>query len=328
MMIQSYDDSSEVKVYNNIKEKDAKEFLRKINSDFVNHYQKIDDSKEFYEYLNKPIKTSIRINTLKIDLETFKNNFSEKYDLIEIPWCKEGFFVNSNDVGKTLEHALGYFFIQEAASMIPVVVLEPKPGEKVLDIAAAPGAKATQIAMYMRNEGYLVANDIRKDRIYILISNLQRMGVTIAKVSLMDGRKFIKYENKFDKVLLDAPCSNVGMIRKNYKHLKMWSYRMVKRCSKLQKELILAAYKTLKTDGILVYSTCTIDPEENEEVVDFLLRNTNAELEDIKLKIRRRKPILKYKDKEYDSSIKKCLRIHPQDNDTEAFFVAKIIKHD
>ncbi len=306
---------------------DAKEYIRQINPKFVEHYEEIDNSREFFEYLNKPIRISIRINTLKVDLHKFKEYLEEKYTLEQIPWCKEGFFINK-EVGNTIEHNLGYFFIQEAASMIPPIVLEPKPGEKVLDMAAAPGAKATQIAMYMRNEGYLVANDVRRDRAYILISNLQRMGVTIAKVTIMDGRKFSKYENRFDKVLLDAPCSNVGMIRKNYRHLKEWNYRMVKYYSKLQKELILAAYKALKPGGILVYSTCTTEPEENEEVIDFLLRETNAEILDIKLPIKRRNPILKYKDKSYDNSIKKCLRIHPQDNDTEAFFVAKIIKND
>ncbi len=303
----------------------AKEYIRKINPKFVEHYEEIDGTNEFYEYLNKPIRISIRINTLKVDLESFKNRLSKKYNLEEIPWCKEGFYIDK-EVGNTIEHSLGYFFIQEAASMIPPVVLEPKPGDRVLDIAAAPGAKATQIAMYMKNKGYLLANDVRRDRAYILISNLQRMGVTNAKVTIMDGRKFSKYENRFDKVLLDAPCSNVGMIRKNYKHLKEWNYRMVKYYSKLQKELILAAYKTLKPGGILVYSTCTMEPEENEEVVDFLLKEYDAELLEIKLPIKRRKPILKYKDRKYDKSIEKCLRIHPQDNDTEAFFVAKILK--
>jgi NOL1/NOP2/sun family putative RNA methylase len=210
--------------------------------------------------------------------------------------------------------------------MIPPIVLDLKPGLLVLDMAASPGAKTTQIAQYMGNEGCIIANDVKTKRLNILISNLQRCGVLIAKVTLMDGRTFKKYENTFDRILVDAPCSNTGMIRKNFKYAKIWRKKDVETLSKLQKELIMSAYKALKPGGILVYSTCSFDPAENEEVIDYLLSNTDAELEKINLNLKSHRPFTEFDRKNFDSRIKKCLRIHPQDNDTEAFFVAKVIK--
>ena len=298
--------------------------IKKINPEFYNRYSKIDDSDEFYIHMVKPIRSSFRVNTLKIDVESVIENLSN-YEIQAIPWCKEGFFVNAN-LGSTIEHQLGLIFIQEASSMIPAVVMDLEPKTLTLDVAASPGAKTTQIAQYMENEGCIVANDVKFSRINILISNLQRCGVLIAKVTMKDGRFFKRYKDTFDAVLLDAPCSNVGMIRKNYKYLKLWKYKDVIGISKLQKSLILAAYTALKPGGVLVYSTCTLDPLENEEVVDYLISNTDAEIEKINLKIKSHKPILEFNGKEYSSEVRKCLRIHPQDNDTEGFFVAKIVK--
>lgn len=298
--------------------------INKINPEFYNRYSKIDDSDEFYIHMVKPIRSSFRVNTLKIDVESVIENLSN-YEIQAIPWCKEGFFVNAN-LGSTIEHQLGLIFIQEASSMIPAVVMDLEPKTLTLDVAASPGAKTTQIAQYMENEGCIVANDVKFSRINILISNLQRCGVLIAKVTMKDGRFFKRYKDTFDAVLLDAPCSNVGMIRKNYRYLKLWKYKDVIGISKLQKSLILAAYTALKPGGVLVYSTCTLDPLENEEVVDYLISNTDAEIEKINLKIKSHKPILEFNGKEYSSEVRKCLRIHPQDNDTEGFFVAKIVK--
>ena len=273
--------------------------IKKINPEFYNRYSKIDDSDEFYIHMVKPIRSSFRVNTLKIDVESVIENLSN-YEIQAIPWCKEGFFVNAN-LGSTIEHQLGLIFIQEASSMIPAVVMDLEPKMLTLDVAASPGAKTTQIAQYMENEGCIVANDVKFSRINILISNLQRCGVLIAKVTMKDGRFFKRYKDTFDAVLLDAPCSNVGMIRKNYKYLKLWKYKDVIGISKLQKSLILAAYTALKPGGVLVYSTCTHDPLENEEVVDYLISNTDAEIEKINLKIKSHKPILEFNCIEYSS---------------------------
>ena len=178
----------------------------------------------------------------------------------------------------------------------------------------------------MKNTGCIIANDIKAKRGNILSANLQRMGVTNTIVTIKDGRYFKRMKNKFDRVLVDAPCSNVGLIRRNYRFLKEWSYKNVRRLSKLQKELIMAGYEALKPDGVLVYSTCTLEPEENEEVISHLLDNTSAEIEETKLNIKTREPFTEFKGKIYDSRVKNCIRIHPQDNDTEGFFIAKVRK--
>jgi len=296
-----------------------------VNRRFVERYERIDDSDEFWDYMAKPLRPSFRVNTLKAEVEDVVESLSDRFELEPIPWCKEGFF-SDKEVGGTIEHQIGLIFSQEASSMIPVVVLDPKPNMTVLDMSASPGGKTTQIAQYMQNEGCIVANDVKYDRINILISNLQRCGVTIARVTMKDGRFFKRFRDTFDRVLIDAPCSNVGMIRKNYRYLKMWSLKEVYSLSRLQKELVLAGYRALKPNGVMVYSTCTLDPLENEEVIDFLLSNTDAKLEKITLPVKRTEPITEFEGKVYDEEVKKCLRIHPQDNDTEGFFIAKIVK--
>ena len=304
------------------------ENLIQINPEFFERYSKIDPSKEFIEYISKPLKQSFRINLLKAKSEEVIKNLSTEFELEQIPWCEEGYFVYEGEkrITKTIEHQLGLIFSQEASSMIPAVALDLKPRMLVLDMAASPGAKTTQIASYMQNKGCIIANDVKYSRINILISNLQKCGVLNATVTMMDGRRFGKFEDKFDRVLLDAPCSNVGMIRKNFKYLKLWKLREVEALSRLQKQLIRAAYKALKPEGILVYSTCTLDAKEDEEVVDTLLSTTDAEIEEIELAVKARPGMTEFEGVKFNRDIRNCLRIHPQDNDTEGFFVAKIRK--
>ena len=304
---------------------EIREKFRIINPELYERLEKIDGSDEFYRYMVKPIRISVRVNTLKAEIDDVVERL-QNLILGKVPWCREGFFLGTDEFSRIPEHQLGVIFSQEAASMIPPVVMQVKPGMKVLDIAAAPGAKTTQIAQYMNNEGCIVANDVKHSRINILISNLQRCGVLIAKVTEKDGRFFGRMAEKFDAVLVDAPCSNMGMIRKNYKNIRLWKLRECYGLSKLQKGLLMAAYKAVKPGGIVVYSTCTLEPAENEEVVDYLLRNTNAEIEDINIPVNRTKPFTEFDGKEYVEEVRKCLRIHPQDNDTEAFFVAKFRK--
>ncbi|AIF68979.1 tRNA methyltransferase [Palaeococcus pacificus DY20341] len=302
------------------------ELFREVNLKFYKRYSKLDDSKEFWELMKAPLRQSIRINTLKAPFDYIVKRLKERYELEPIPWVKEGFFINTREFSTMIEHALGLVFPQEASSMIPPVVLDPKPGELILDMAAAPGAKTTQIAQYMENEGCLVANDMKKWRVNILRSNLNRFGVLNALVTQKDGTYFGRFKETFDKILLDAPCTSVGMVRKSFKFAKDWKIDRVYMYSKIQKKLILAAYKALKPGGTLVYSTCTVDPFENEEVVDFLLMKTDAKLEKIKLPLKSTPPILEFDGHKYSEEVKKCLRLHPQDNNTEAFFVAKIRK--
>jgi len=300
---------------------------------FIERYSKLTDWEQFRQCSLSFLNRSIRVNTIKIAIEELKERLENSWNLEPIPWCKEGFWIEHGkkerrDIGNLIEHSLGYFYLQEAASMIPPIALEPKPHEIVLDIAASPGSKTTQIAQYMENEGILIANDYTIERMKPLSINLQRCGVSNAIITLMEGQRFKKSGIEFDKVLVDAPCSGTGTIRKSLKTIYMWNPDMIRRLSITQKQLIETGFNLLKENGTLVYSTCSLEPEENEEVVDFLIKKyDSAKLEEIKLKIKKSSPILEFEKKKYSDELKKCLRIWPQDNDTEGFFVAKIRKN-
>ncbi len=285
---------------------------------------------EFMKYNFSFLRRSIRVNTLKISIPTLKKRL-EKWSLTQIPWCNEGFWIEHKkkerrDIGNLPEHQLGYFHVQEAASMIPPLVLEPKENEIILDMCSSPGSKSTQIGQYMKNTGVLICNEADRIRLKPLGVNLQKFGLTNVITTLMSGTQFKGF--KFDRILVDAPCSGTGTIRKSLKTLLMWNPNMIKRLSNLQKRLIETAFNNLKESGTLVYSTCSLEPEEDEEVVSFLLdKYENAKIEEIKLDIKRSKPILEFNGKRYNKEVKKCLRIWPQDNNTEGFFVAKLRKN-
>lgn len=292
---------------------------------FIEHYSNLTNIKEFCEYCTKPLNKSIRINTLKISVNELKNKLSN-YTFTQIPWCKEGFWIKGErtDLGNLLEHSLGYFYVQEAASMIPPIILNPEEEDLILDLAAAPGSKTTQMAAMMNNKGLIIANDIKYDRLKALSINLQRLGILNTIITLRSNYSF--KEMKFDKILLDTPCSGSGAIRKSLKTIKIWNQNMLIKLSGEQKKLILNAFDSLNENGVLVYSTCSIDPEENEAVINFLLNNRNAKLEKINIDIKKSEVILNYEKEHFNDEIKKCLRIWPQDNNTEGFFVAKIRK--
>jgi NOL1/NOP2/sun family putative RNA methylase len=250
--------------------------------------------------------------------------------LRNIPWIVEGFFIEHKegkrkDIGNIMEHNQGHFYIQEAASMIPVLALNPKPGENVLDMCASPGSKTTQIAQMMNNKGKIIAADVRDDRIAILKRNISRLGVKNCEIVKKSGQQF--KDVLFDKILVDAPCSGTGTMREQ-EEIDKWNPKIFERVSFEQKSLLHSAYCVLKKGGLLVYSTCSLEPEENELVIDWLLkRHKKTHLEEIKIpNLNRSEPILEYKEMKIDSRIKSCLRLWPQDNDTSGFFVAKIRK--
>ena len=298
---------------------------------FIERYEKLTDWKVFKDISLTYLRRSIRVNTLKISIKECKEKLEKQdWKLTQIPWCKEGFWVEKEgrrDIGNTVEHQLGYYYVQEAASMIPPLILDPKPGEIVLDMCAAPGSKSSQIAQYMENQGILIANDYQYIRLQPLGINLQRMGVTNSIITLMEGRYFKSSNIKFDKILVDAPCSGTGTIRKSFKTLRIWNPDAIKRLCGQQKQLLETAFEILKDNGTLIYSTCSLEPEEDEGIVSSLLeKHKNAKLEKIKLDIKRSKPILEFEKNKYSKEVEKCLRIWPQDNDTTGFFVASIKK--
>ncbi|MDO8656945.1 MAG: RsmB/NOP family class I SAM-dependent RNA methyltransferase [Nanoarchaeota archaeon] len=301
-----------------------------FKEEFIERYSKLTDWETFKKYSLSFLRRSIRVNTLQATVAEVKKSIEAKgWKLTPVPWCKEGFWIDHpdrRDVGNLLEHHLGKIYVQEAASMIPPLVLKPQPGDIVLDMCAAPGSKTTQMGGLMNNEGILVANDYKGDRLQSLGLNIQRSVLTNTIITLMHGKRFYQFE--FDKILLDAPCSGTGTIRKSLKTISIWNPGMVGKIAKAQKELIENAFKNLKVGGEMVYSTCSLEPEEDEGVVDFLLQKfENAEIMEVDLPGLKRSPaVLEFEGVNYNPSVKHCIRIWPQDNDTEGFFVCKIRK--
>lgn len=303
----------------------------KVKDAFKEHFSKLTDFEIFMKYNLSYLRRAIRVNTLKISVEDLKARLPEDWVLTQVPWCKEGFWIESKsgrrDVGNLPEHQLGYIYIQEPASMVPPIVLDPQPGEIVLDMCAAPGSKTTEIAQFMKNEGILIANDFKGIRLKPLGLNIQRMGISNAVISLMKGTRFFRSEVKYDKILVDAPCSGTGTIRKSLKTLDIWNENMTRKLSRDQKKLLETAFVKVKSGGTIVYSTCSVEPEENEGVISWLLEKyPDAYTEEIKLNIKSSSPITEYNNQKYHEGVKNVLRLWPQDNDTEGFFVAKLRK--
>nr|MBE5725200.1 putativeputative ribosomal RNA methyltransferase NOP2 [Cucujiformia] len=180
------------------------------------------------------------------------------------------------------EYFGGHYIIQGASSLLPVMALAPQENEKILDMASAPGGKGSHIAALMKNTGKLYANDINKDRIKAVKSNFHRMGVQNCIVTTMDGRNYPKKMKDFDRVLLDAPCTGTGVIAKDPSVKTSKDDQDIQRCYNLQRQLLLAAIDCVNakssTGGYIVYSTCSVLPEENEWVVDYALKKRNVKL--------------------------------------------------
>jgi ribosomal RNA methyltransferase Nop2 len=220
--------------------------------------------------------------------------------------------------------------LQSPSSFLPVLALNPQPGEKILDMCASPGGKTTYIGQLMKNEGLLVANDLKKERIKSLFFNIHRLGIKNSIITNYDGREFAKLYNKFDRVLLDAPCSGLGVISKD-KSVKMnRTYKEILNNSRLQKELILAAIDSCnakgKGEGIIVYSTCTISVEENEWVIDYALKHRYVKCIETGLEIGE-PGFVQFREKHFHPSIVNTRRIYPHIHEIDGFFIAKLKKY-
>lgn len=308
---------------------------------FVERMKKLLSGKDFDEYIEilkkEPVR-SIRCNKIKITPSKLKKRLEEKTWKIKQPFKNhpEIMIVDSQlqpgELGRSIEHMLGYYYIQEIASMLPVIALQPKEDQFILDLCAAPGSKTTQIASEMNNTGTIIANDSGMGRIKILASNTERCGVSNVIITRKDGHRlcsrFKKQAIFFDKILVDAPCSGEGTLRSSPKTYKMWNIKGVKNLSNIQKSLLGSAIEILKPGGEIIYSTCTHSPEENEYVVNFMLKvfKDQIKIEKVSLPIKSRQGITKWEDKEYSEDVKYSCRIYPHDNNTEGFFLAKFKK--
>jgi NOL1/NOP2/sun family putative RNA methylase len=293
----------------------------------VSRYKEI--FKEDFDKIQFQIKEfywSIRANTLKISSKKLEEKLKEKnYEIEKIPFIEEGFWIKTEEsLSKTIEHSLGYFFIQNASSMVPPLVLEPKPHDIILDLCAAPGAKTTQIAAMMNNTGAIIANDITHIRLKALRGNLQRCGVSNTIVTQMQGETFWKVGFKFNKILLDVPCTGTGTL--NPRILQQTNLSRIRYLSELQKKLLISASKCLEENGIIVYSTCSLEPEENEENIDFAIRKLALSTEKIKIKnLPSAPPLMEWKNRKFDDCVNNAIRILPSEK-TEGFFICKLRK--
>lgn len=218
-------------------------------------------------------RQSLRINTLKAEKESLV--LDKKFSLEPVDWCETGYYYgNEAQPGKHPYHEAGVYYIQEASAMAPGAYLEAQPGEKILDLCAAPGGKSTQAACQLKGQGLLVCNEIHPARAKILSENIERMGIRNALVMNETPQALEKaFPLYFDRILVDAPCSGEGMFRKNEEARQEWSQENVELCASRQQEILQCAANMLKSGGRLVYSTCTFAPLENENMIGWFLKN-------------------------------------------------------
>ena len=285
--------------------------------------------------------TTLRVNTLKSNVQAVMNDLKEnniKFDRVQ--WYGDALVLKNaseKQVQKLELYESGSIYLQSLSSMVPPLVLGPKANEKILDLTAAPGSKTTQMAAMMKNNGYILANELDVLRCERLKYNVEKQEATIVEVTNGRGETIGKqYEGYFDKVLLDAPCSGEGRFLANdAKTYRSWSEKTVRELAKLQKKLFKSAYQALKPDGEMVYSTCTLNKEENEDILLWAIQELGIKLLPIKINIKNAETgNLQHLDMDSSEKIgatsvveevKKAIRILPS-KETEGFFVARIKK--
>lgn len=283
---------------------------------------------DFITACQRPLRRSIRVNTLKISVEDFLALVAPySWQLTPVPWCAEGFWIERDDedavpLGSTAEHLSGLFYIQEASSMLPVAALfaDGNSPERVMDVAAAPGSKTTQIAARMGNRGAILANEFSASRVKVLHANISRCGIHNVALTHFDGRVFgAALPEAFDAILLDAPCSGEGVVRKDPDALKNWSVESNIEIAATQRELIESAFHALRPGGTLVYSTCTLNRDENEDVCLWLKAQYPDAVEFLPLNDL-------FASAQEAITPEGFLHVFPQIYDCEGFFVARLRK--
>jgi NOL1/NOP2/sun family putative RNA methylase len=289
------------------------------------------DKKKFlarYEELGwecKDVKPrqAIRINSINAkEAVVTKRLRSLGIELEKIPFLKNGYWICKSkfSVGAASEYLLGLYSIQEAAAQIPATLFTEPEDKVVLDACAAPGGKTVQLADLMRNTGAIIALDIKKQRLTALSNHLERCHVKNTIVYHMDARRLSRLKLRFDRILLDVPCSGNFVTDKNW--FKKRTIKDVERNARLQREILTEAAKALKNDGEIVYATCSLEPEENELNIDWAIRNLDLKVE--KISCCGEKALTDVFGKKLDSSVEHCRRIWP--GQTQGFFVCKLKK--
>ncbi|MCX6649042.1 MAG: RsmB/NOP family class I SAM-dependent RNA methyltransferase [Candidatus Bathyarchaeota archaeon] len=270
-------------------------------------------------------RRAIRVNTLLARVEEVVAKLAARgAKLTPIPWLRDGLYIEGGEssAGSSFEYLLGLYAMQEAAAQFPVEVLAPAAGEVVLDMCAAPGGKTAQAAAWMGNKGTIVSVDVKRDRLYALENNLERLGVENCVAYCADAVELDYGGTLFDRVLLDAPCSG------NYVTDREWFRKRdigdVEKNSLEQRRLLGAAVGLLKQGGTLVYTTCSLEPEEDELNVQWLLENHDVKVEEVGGP---GSPALtEVLGRSLSPEIAKCRRFWPDETGTQGFFVAKVVK--
>lgn len=284
---------------------------------FASRYQKLG-----WKYKDVTPKQAIRINTMNVEKTAalLQRLWSIGIALERVSFLDHGYWVCESkfSVGATSEYLLGLYSIQEAAAQIPVTLFTQLEDKTVLDACAAPGGKTVQLADSMHNAGAIIALDVKKQRVTALANQLERCHVKNAVVYFLDARQVSRLKASFDRILLDMPCSGNFATDKNW--FKRRTIKDVERNAALQREILAQTEKVLKDNGEIVYSTCSLEPEENELNIDWAVRNLSLQVEEINC--HGQKALTNVFGKQLDSSIGKCRRIWP--GQTQGFFVCKL----
>ena len=229
----------------------------------------------YEQHLDDPAYYGIRVNTLKISVADFLKICP--FNVTPVPWTDNGFYVSREE--RPSRHPFyyaGLYYIQEPSAMTPASYLPVEPGDKVLDLCAAPGGKSTELGAKLKGKGILVSNDVSVSRTKALIRNIEMFGIRNSVVLCTEAKYMVpSLHGFFDKILIDAPCSGEGMFRKGSKKKKNWEQKGSEPYAKLQREIVDDAVKLLKPGGMLLYSTCTFSPEENEQVIEYMLEHND-----------------------------------------------------
>ena len=290
-----------------------------LPSAFKTKYQRLlgDEAPAFLAALNEQSLSGFRVNPLKDGLP--QKTISQAKG--KVPYVPTGYYGQVN--GKSLDHVTGWVYSQEPSAMYVGEVVDPQPGERVLDLCAAPGGKSTHLISLMKDQGLLVANEIFRKRALILAENLERWGTRNTVVTNESPEKLEKQFPKFfDRILIDAPCSGEGMFRKEPAGIEYWNTDYPAECANRQQKIIASAIKMLKPGGILVYSTCTFAPEEDEQNASWILKNySEMQMEEVKAY-----PGMDHGRPEWadgNPELAKAIRLFPHHIKGEGHFVAK-----
>jgi NOL1/NOP2/sun family putative RNA methylase len=284
----------------------------------------VPDVQSFLDKMDKKPAQYIRVNTLKTSMEELEERLRSKGFELKRTAVPEALAVEKAPMaaGSTNEYLLGHYYVQDLSSCMAVDALDVSENQSALDVAAAPGGKTTFMAQRMKNTGSIIALEPSERRARSMSFNLARCGVYNTCIMLMDGLQAEKLQSKFDRVLLDAPCSCEGVIARDATRKTSHTPEDVDYCSGRQDRLIEAAARTVRPGGILVYSTCSFAPEENEMVIDRLLQKfSNMTVEPIE---HGSSGLTKFGDTSFDPQLRNARRLYPHIHDTTGFFIARL----